>query len=236
MASILSRSSSSSPSPQGSPSLEGSLPRSFDVKNREDTLREAVSGITVDGSQDVSRFLHSDLVLLSSSPVKTRAAAPPPSPQNSPRPIYDTDLEPESSELSDIPPGLEKDSALFPLYLELGIRQHITVTKTKEERILLAMREIERTGMKINKAARRYGLSRATLQGRVSEGRSSRAEEGRRRQKLDIGETLVLRSYIDQMCDLGYPPTLPMVHSAAEAILRRRASVEQGISISDTSL
>ena len=38
------------------------------------------------------------------------------------------------------------------------------------------------------------------------------------------------------MCDLGYPPTLPMVHSAAKAILRRRASVEQGISISDTLL
>jgi helix-turn-helix, Psq domain len=213
-----------------------SLPPSFEVRNYGDSLRDAVSRITAEGSQDVSRFLHSDLVILSSSPIKPRAAVPPPSLQNSPRPTYETDLEPESSELSNIPPELEKDSALFPLYLKLGMRQHITVTKTREERTLLAMREIERTGISMNRAARRYGLSRATLQDRISKGTSSRAEEGRRRQKLNVGETLVLRGYIDQMCDLGYPPTLPMIHNAAEAILRRRISTEQAISIRDPLL
>jgi hypothetical protein len=70
MASILSRSSSPSP--------VDSLPPSFEVRNYGDSLRDTVSRITAKGSQDVSRFLHSDLVILSSSPVKSRAAMPPP--------------------------------------------------------------------------------------------------------------------------------------------------------------
>ena len=68
--------------------------------------------------------------------------------------------------------------------------------KTQEERILIALRAAERDEMSMNKAARRFGLTRVTLQERKKGGRSH-AEEGRRRQKLDTGETLVLRSYID---------------------------------------
>ena len=76
------RSGSSSPSPVGS------LPPSFDVRNRGDTLREAVSRTTAEASQEVSRLLHSDAVTLSSSPANLRAAAPLPSPQEEARPTY----------------------------------------------------------------------------------------------------------------------------------------------------
>jgi hypothetical protein len=121
MASI--RSGSCSPSPICS------LPPSFDVRNPGDTLRQAVSRITAERSQEISRFLHGDLVILSSSPIKPRTATPLPSPQNSPYPTYNTDLEPEpeASHLSDIPPELEKDSALFPLLIELRLRRHVIV-------------------------------------------------------------------------------------------------------------